>query len=61
MDRTDAMTWVLSLCIDSLRKSQAKTLGCLVAAALGSMRLTLAGLGRQMDGPVCAKHKIKRA
>ena len=60
MGRMDAAAWVLSLCIGCLRKSQAKTLAALVAAALGSPRLTLAGLGRQIAGPVCVKHKIKR-
>lgn len=60
MNRTDAMTWVLSVCIGSMRRSQAKTLAALVAAALGAPRLTLAGLGRQMNGPVAVKHQIKR-
>jgi len=60
MSRTDAMAWVLSVCIGRLRASQAKTLATLVAAALGASRLTLAGLGRQVGGPTCVKHKIKR-
>lgn len=60
MNRTDAMAWVLSLCIGSLRKSQAKTLATLVAAALAAPRLTLAGLGRQAPGHTCVKHRIKR-
>jgi hypothetical protein len=60
MSRTDAAAWVLSVCIGHLRKSQAKTLAAIVAAALGAGRLTLAGLGRQLVGPTCAKHKIKR-
>ena len=62
MNRTEAMAWVLWLCQDVLRKSQAKTLSVLVAAALGAMRLTLAGIGRELaaadDG--AAKHAIKR-
>ena len=60
MNRTDAMAWVLSVCIGSLRRSQAKTLAALVAASLEAPRLTLAGLGRQMSGPVAVKHQIKR-
>ena len=60
MSRTDAAAWVLSLCIGSLRASQAKTLAAIVAAALGAPRLTLAGLGRQMGGSACVKHQIKR-
>jgi hypothetical protein len=60
MSRTDAAAWVVSICIGCLRRSQAKTLAALVAAALGAPRLTLAGLGRQVAGPVCVKHKIKR-
>jgi hypothetical protein len=61
MGRTDAAAWVLSICIGCLRRSQAKTLAALVAAALGAPRLTLAGLGRQVSGPACVKHRIKRA
>lgn len=60
MSRTDAAAWVLSVCIGCVRRSQAKTLAAIVAAALGAPRLTLAGLGRQVGGPACAKHKIKR-
>lgn len=60
MSRTDAAAWVLSICIGCLRASQAKTLATLVAAALRSPRLTLAGLGRQMSGRTCVKHRIKR-
>lgn len=60
MGRTDAAAWVVSVCIGCLRRSQAKTLAALVAAALGAPRLTLAGLGRQVAGPTCVKHKIKR-
>jgi len=61
MGRREATTWVLSVCIGGLRRSQAKTLGVLVAAAMGAPRLTLAGLGRQVSGATCVKHKIKRA
>lgn len=62
MSRTDAMRWVLSVCPNSLRKSQVTTLSVLVAATLSAMRLSLAGIGREMvksdDG--AAKHAIKR-
>jgi hypothetical protein len=62
MDRTKAIDWVLSLCIGILRKSQAKTLGELVAGALAAHRLSLAGIGRAMaeHGDSAAKHAIKR-
>ena len=63
MDRKDAIAWVLSLCFGVLRKSQAKTLSDLVAAALSAQRMSLACLGRELaglnQGP--AKHAIKRA
>jgi len=60
MDRTEAMAWVLSVCIH-LRLSQAKTLSSLVGATLGISRLTLAGIGRRLGGSAAVKHKIKRA
>jgi hypothetical protein len=63
MSRKDATAWVVSVCANSLRKSQAKTLAVLVAGAMGAMRLSLAGVGREVaaadDGS--AKHAIKRA
>lgn len=59
MNRTDAMSWVLSVCANCLRLSQAKTLSHLVAAALQVERVSLAAIGRQMLGT--AKHQIKRA
>ena len=52
--------WVLSLCT-TLRRSQAKTLAELVAAALAVGRVSLAALGRQLRGPATCKHRIKRA
>lgn len=58
MHRTDAIAWVVSVCQVSLRLSRAKTLGILVAAALRVQRVSLANIGRAMDG--CAKHQIKR-
>jgi hypothetical protein len=43
-----------------LRRSQAKTLAALVAAALRLGRVSLAGLGRRLRGPALCQHKIKR-
>lgn len=58
MDRTDTITWVISVCASYLRLSQAKTLGNLVVAAMRCQRASLANLGRQMPGS--SKHQIKR-
>jgi len=58
MHRTDAIAWVVSVCSASLRLSQAKTLGILVAAALRVQRVSLANIGRMMQGTT--KHQIKR-
>ena len=54
-----AIAWVLSVCTD-LRKSQAKTLADLVAAAMRADRVSLAALGRKLAGPTACKHRIKR-
>ena len=58
MHRKDAIAWVVSVCQASLRLSQAKTLSILVAAAMRVQRVSLANIGRAMQG--CAKHQIKR-
>lgn len=58
MHRTDAIAWVLTVCTDCIRLSQAKTLAALVAAAMGVQRISLANIGRAMEG--AAKHQIKR-
>lgn len=60
MKRPLILAWVLSVC-SALRRSQAKTLGELVAAAVPTDRATLANLGRTMPGPARCKHRIKRA
>ena len=60
MDRTDAMTWLLSTCAVTMRQSQAKTLVALVAAAMHCKRISLANLGRRMGGMALVKHRIKR-
>lgn len=59
MRQLQAVAWVLSLCTD-LRKSQAKTLAHLTAAALHVGRVSLAAIGRKLTGPAAAKHRIKR-
>ena len=59
MRRTDAAAWVISVCAVSLRMSQAKSLGALVAAALSVERVSLANIGRAMLGGA-ATHQIKR-
>jgi hypothetical protein len=58
MHRKDAIAWVVSVCAISLRLSQAKTLGILVASAMRVERISLANIGRSMQGMV--KHQIKR-
>jgi hypothetical protein len=60
MQPTAIIAWVLSVC-SPLRKSQAKTLADLVAAAVGVGRISLAALGRHLAGSALCKHKIKRA
>jgi hypothetical protein len=59
MDRTDAITWLLSLCA-SLRLSQAKTLSQLAVAACCLGRASLAELGRCLAQTICGavKHCI---
>jgi Transposase DDE domain len=58
MHRKDAIAWVVSVCSVSLRLSQAKTLSILVAAAMRVQRVSLANIGRMMEGST--KHQIKR-
>jgi len=58
MNRKDAMAWVISLCADCLRLSQAKTLSQLVAAVMTCQRISLAAIGRSLLGT--AKHQIKK-
>ena len=58
MHRKDAIAWVVSVCSVSLRLSQAKTLSILVAAAMRVQRVSLANIGRMMQGST--KHQIKR-
>ena len=59
MNRAAILAWVLSVC-SALRRSQAKTLAALVAAAVPTERFSLANLGRALAGPARCKHKIKR-
>jgi hypothetical protein len=58
MHRKDAIAWVLTVCADCLRLSQAKTLAILVGAAMHVQRISLANIGRAMSG--ATKHQIKR-
>ncbi len=58
MHRKDAIAWVVSVCSVSLRLSQAKTLAILVASAMRVQRVSLANIGRMMEGRT--KHQIKR-
>jgi Transposase DDE domain len=58
MNRTETVAWVLSVCTCYLRLSQAKTLGHIVAGAVRVQRMSLANLGRALQGT--AKHQIKR-
>jgi hypothetical protein len=58
MRRHEAIAWVVSVCSVSLRLSQAKTLAILAASALSVERVSLAHIGRHMQG--AAKHQIKR-
>lgn len=58
MHRKDAIAWVLTVCANSLRLSQAKTLAILVASAMRVQRISLANIGRAAEG--AAKHQIKR-
>jgi Transposase DDE domain len=58
MRRTEAIAWVVSVCANCLRLSQAKTLAVLVASAMRVERASLANIGRGIVGT--AKHQIKR-
>lgn len=60
MSRAVIVAWVLGVCT-GLRKSQAKTLAELAAAAVTTTRASLANLGRAMAGTARCKHRIKRA
>lgn len=60
MCRPVILAWVLSVG-SALRRSQAKTLAELVAAAVPTERVSLANLGRAMGGAARCKHRIKRA
>ena len=60
MSPTDVIGWVLTIAAD-LRRSQAKTLADLVAAAARVTRGTLSALGRCLPDTTAAKHRVKRA
>src|SRR5437870_12772633 len=58
MHRKDAIAWVVTVCASTLRLSQAKTLAILVSSAMRVERISLANIGRAMQGMV--KHQNKR-
>lgn len=63
MRRAEATAWVVAVCAGSIRLSQARTLGVLVAGALSLervslKRVSLVNIGRRLLGT--AKHQIKR-
>ena len=58
VNRKEAIAWVVNVCSCYLRLSQAKTLAALVASAMQCQRISMANIGRQMQG--AAKHLIKR-
>jgi len=60
MYRTDAFSWVCTVCSGCFRLSQVKTLSELVVGCLNVWRVSLANIGRNLLGEVSAKHKIKR-
>jgi hypothetical protein len=59
MNRTEAISWVLTVC-SSLRLSQAKTLSELVAGALLVGRVSLPAIAERLTGGTTLKHAIKR-
>jgi len=60
MKHTDVRSWLISIC--TIRRSQIKTLSVLVYAAMATVRLTLAELGRTVarQRGQSVKHCIKR-
>mgnify|MGYP006299208621 CR=1 FL=1 len=61
MNRMEATTWVLSVCANHLRLSQAKTLSVLVSAALSVQRVTVSQIGRLIGSVATCKARIKQA
>jgi hypothetical protein len=61
MNRTEAMSWVLSVCAHTLRLSQSKTLSVLVSAALSIHRVTVSQIGRLIQSVATCKSRIKQA
>jgi len=58
-DPSKILTW-LEENVQSMRKSRSKTLAAIVSAAMRMQGTGVLALGRAMDGPVAAKHRIKR-
>jgi hypothetical protein len=61
MDSAEALSWVLSVCTQYLRLSQAKTLSVLVSAALTIQRVSVSQIGRLIASGATCKARIKQA
>ncbi len=61
MSSAEALAWVLSVCTQYLRLSQAKTLSVLVSAALSIQRVSVSQIGRLIGGTASCKARIKQA
>ena len=58
-DPSKILTW-LDENVQSMRKSRSKTLAAIVSGAMRMQGTGVLALGRAMEGPVSAKHRIKR-
>jgi hypothetical protein len=58
-DPNDILTW-LDEHVNDMRRSRKKTLACIVSGAMRMQGTGVLALGRAMDGPTAAKHRIKR-
>jgi hypothetical protein len=58
-DPSHILSW-LEEKVESMRRSRAKTLASIVGGAMRMQGSGVLALGRAMDGPVAAKHRIKR-
>lgn len=58
-DPSNILTWLVEN-VQPMRKSRIKTLAAIVSGAMRMQGTGVLALGRAMDGPVSAKHRIKR-
>lgn len=58
-DPSKILAW-LEENVQSMRQSRRKTLACIVSSAMRMQGTGVLALGRSMEGPVAAKHRIKR-